>query len=59
MSDFFKKYWPSILPGIVGLWGVYGTQIQAFVAAHPSIALVVSMGYAVFAHLMPSPVVKK
>ncbi len=50
-----KKYWPSILPGIVAIWAAYGTSIQHYVSAHPLVASVVAAGYAVFAHLTPSP----
>jgi len=54
---FLQKYWPSVLPAVVALWGVYGTQVQSFVSAHPEVAAVVGGLYAIFTHLMPSPVV--
>ena len=56
IQTFLKKWWPLIAPGVVAIWGVYGTQVQAFVSAHPSISGVVSVLYIVFVHLMPSPV---
>lgn len=55
MISILKKWWPSILPGIVALWGVYGTAVQQFVSGHPAVAGVVAAAYAIFAHIMPSP----
>ena len=54
--DLVKKYGPSVLPAIAALWAVYGTQIQNLIAAHPSATAVIGAAYAVFAHLMPSPI---
>jgi len=50
---FFKKYWHAILPGIVGLWAVYGSSIKAYVAAHPNESAVIGALYTIFAALMP------
>ncbi len=50
-----KKWWPSILPGLVALWTVYGSQVQHFVSAHPEMSTIFGGLYAVVAHLMPSP----
>lgn len=53
---FIQKYWPSILPAIVAVWGIYGTQVQHLVSSHPEVSAVVGALYAILAHLMPSPV---
>jgi hypothetical protein len=53
---WLKAWWPTILPGVVALWGAYGTQVQAFISAHPELAGLAAALYAVFSHLMPSPV---
>lgn len=51
-----KAWWPSILAAIVALWGVFGTQIQSLVAAHPTLTTLLSAAAVVIAHLLPSPV---
>jgi hypothetical protein len=50
-----KKWWPSILAAIVALWGVFGTQAQAIVAAHPAWTAGLGGAAIVIAHLLPSP----
>ena len=49
------KYLPSIIAALSALAGLFAPQVQALVAAHPSVALVMSGLYAIFAHFMPSP----
>jgi len=53
---WLKAWWPTILPGVGALWTAYGHQILGYIAAHPQIAGIVATLYAIFAHLMPSPV---
>jgi hypothetical protein len=54
----FKKWWPSLVAGAVALWGVFGTQIQAVVMAHPTLVAVLGPVIAILMHLLPSPVAK-
>jgi hypothetical protein len=56
--DLLKKWYPSIVAGVVALWGVFGTQVQAAVAAHPSVVAVLGPLVVILMHLMPSPVSK-
>jgi hypothetical protein len=56
MLILLKKYWPSIVAAVGALWGVFGTQIQAVIAQHPTWTWVGSMIAVIVAHLLPSPV---
>ena len=56
IQTWLKKWWPTLLPGIMALWATYGTQVQAFISTHPLLSAIVTFGYAIFVHLMPSPV---
>jgi hypothetical protein len=50
-----KRWWPSILAGVGALWGVFGTQIQALISAHPRIDSVLGALAVVIAHMLTSP----
>lgn len=56
MISLLKQWWPSILASITALWGVFGTQLIALVAAHPKLSTVLAAVAVVIAHLIPSPV---
>ncbi|HEV2225131.1 MAG TPA: hypothetical protein VGR84_19215 [Candidatus Acidoferrales bacterium] len=50
-----KKWWPSIAP-IAGLvFAQFVPQVQQGISAHPQVASVLAVVYAIFAHIMPSP----
>jgi hypothetical protein len=55
MSDFFKRYAPSIIAIVSVIATAAAPQIQAYIQAHPTFsALVFGIG-AIFAHFYPSP----
>lgn len=56
MLALLRKWWPSILAAAAALWGVFGTQIQAAVAAHPELSAVLAAVAVILTHLLPSPV---
>jgi hypothetical protein len=51
-----KKWWPSIIAGVVALWGTFGGQIVTLVATHPKLSSVLASVAVIIAHLVPSPV---
>jgi hypothetical protein len=53
-----KKWWPSIIAGVVALWGTFGTQIMTLVASYPRLTTVLASLGIIIAHLLPSPVVQ-
>jgi len=56
MSDFFKKYAPTILT-VVGVIVTAATpQIQAYLSAHPTFATFLFGLGTIFAHFYPSPI---
>lgn len=54
--NLLKSWWPSIVAAVAALWGVFGTQIQAVVAHHPTLSWILGMVAIIIAHLYPSPV---
>jgi hypothetical protein len=54
--SFLKAHWTLIVSLAVAIWGVVGTQVQAYVTAHPSWTVVIGVIGAILAHLSPSPV---
>lgn len=50
------KFLPSIIPVVVLIVGTFAPQIQAAIAAHPSVALALGGIYSVLTHILPSPV---
>ena len=47
---------PSILAAVGSIAGLFSGTISGYVSAHPTLAMVLGGIYAIFAHLMPSPV---
>jgi hypothetical protein len=59
LLDLLKQWWPSIIAAAGALWTVFGTQIQAYVTAHPSASAILAALGVIIAHLVPSPVTAK
>lgn len=49
------KYLPSIIAAVVAVVGMFAGPLQASVAAHPTIALILTSLYTILAHFLPSP----
>jgi hypothetical protein len=55
MSDFFKKFAPSILAVVSVIVTAAAPEIQTYIADHPVLASFVFGIGAIFAHFYPSP----
>jgi hypothetical protein len=55
-ASVVKKFWPEVVIIATGLWTGFGTQIQAYISAHPALTGVLGTIALVVAHLAPSPV---
>ena len=51
----FAQWLPSLVAALVGLLGIFAGPVQAFIAAHPTLAAVLAAIGAIVAHLLPSP----
>ena len=49
------KWLPSILAAVVSLVGLFAQPLQAWVSAHPAIAVALGGAAAIIAHLLKSP----
>ena len=49
------KWLPSILAAVVSLLGVFAEPLQAWVSAHPAIAVALAGVASIAAHLIKSP----
>lgn len=49
------KWLPSLIPVLLVLLNSFSTPIGAFIAAHPTVALVVAALASIFNHLSPQP----
>lgn len=56
-ADFWKRWWPALVPAIVATYHSVAPQIQTWVAAHPSAAIYISAATVFFATLLKSPLV--
>ena len=57
MDAFMKKWVPTIVTLALTMVGVFSTQIQAALSAHPTWGLAIAGVYAILKGLAPSPVV--
>jgi hypothetical protein len=51
-----KQWLPSIIAFAGAGLTIFSPALQSYVAGHPSVAMVVTLLYAVVTHVMPSPV---
>ena len=56
MSNFFKKWGPSLLAIGSTVLTVFTPSIQGVISAHPVVSAVLATILGIFNHLMPSPV---
>ena len=54
-EDPNMKWLPSILAAVVSLMGVFAEPLQAWVSAHPAIAVALAGAASIIAHLIKSP----
>lgn len=59
MSSKTANVLKVVLPAIVGLAGVFGTDIQGFISAHPAVSSVLGSLMAIIGVFVPSPAAKK
>ena len=55
VSDFIKRYYPSLVFVAGGIWVGFGPAIQSYIAAHPQVSTAIVVLAGVLAHLSPSP----
>lgn len=51
-----KKWIPTVVTAVLAAIGVLTPQIQALLAAHPSVGILLGAVYAVVKGLLPSPI---
>lgn len=54
----FTSYLPSIISALLAVLGIFSTDIQGLITAHPAVATGLGALYAILSHLLPSPVSK-
>ena len=57
MSTLLKLL-PTVISAIVGILSFFSADIQGFIMAHPAVAAILGAIYAIFTHILPSPVSK-
>ena len=53
---WFSKYWPTLFSLATAATGLFSSQIQGAIAAHPTITAVGAAVLGIVSHLWPSPV---
>lgn len=52
---FLKSHWPSFVAFGLALWAQFGTQIEAFVTAHPKYSALAAFVSFTFTYYLKSP----
>jgi FtsH-binding integral membrane protein len=55
---FIKLHWPAILAFALAFWAKFGSQIQAYITAHPNLSIAYALVSFVVAYYLKSPVQK-